>query len=153
MNGYVRAAEWSDLPILAENMRPHDKAEIFASSGACPLDALTEGMKQGDTKVACLPNGIPAAIFGVVPTPVSGVGSIWMLATNQFKNISRQFLRECRGEIADLTEEYRLVFNLVDARNTIHIRWIKWAGFTIIKRHEHFGFEQRPFLEFVLITE
>jgi len=76
-----------------------------------------------------------------------------MVATNQFKSVQRQFLKECRGQLEDISKPYRLIFNFADARNSVHHRWIKWMGFTIIKRHEQFGHEGRAFLEFVKITE
>lgn len=149
--GYVREANMADIEILAVNLREADVAEIKASSGSDPRGALVRGIAAGVTRVACLPNGIPAAIFGVVPVG-QDTGAIWMVATKQFKNLHRQFLRECRGELEDLTANYRLIFNYTDARNTVHHRWIKWMGFTIIKRHETHGHEGRPFLEFVKIT-
>lgn len=156
IKGYVRDANWADLPILVADLRDADIAEVQAFSGRDPEEALRDGLNAisigGRARVACLPNGIPAAIYGVVPV-APRVGAIWMLATNQFHRLHRQFLRECRQEIDDLTEGYRLVFNFTDARNKVHHRWIEWAGFTIIKRHEKFGAEQRPFLEFVRITE
>ncbi|WP_217363646.1 hypothetical protein, partial [Marinobacterium sp. xm-v-242] len=74
-------------------------------------------------------------------------------ASNDIKAVHRQFLRESREQIKRLCEGYRLVFNFTDARNHVHHRWIKWSGFSIIKKHENFGVEQRPFLEFTRIVE
>lgn len=150
--GYVREATMADIEILAVNLREADVAEIKASSGSDPRGALMRGITTGVTRVACLPNGIPAAIFGVVPMG-QDTGAIWMVATKQFKKLHRQFLRECREELEDISAPYRLIFNYTDARNTVHHRWIKWMGFTIIKKHEQFGHEGRAFLEFVKITE
>jgi hypothetical protein len=151
--GYVRTARREDIPVLAENLREADVAEIKASSGKAPGDALYASLDLGgDTRVICLHDGTPVGIFGVVPI-TKDLGGIWMVATNQFKSVQRQFLRECRTGITDLCQGYKAVFNCTDARNTVHHRWIKWSGFTIIKRHESYGVEQRPFLEFVRISE
>ena len=150
--GYIRPARPEDVSVIASDMRSADIAEVKASTGFDPEKAISNGLKAGLAEVACLPDGTPVAIWGVV-TVASGVGGIWMLATNQFKLLHRQFLRECREGIERLGQDYQLLFNFTDARNTVHHRWIRWAGFTIIKRHEEFGVEKRPFLEFVRIME
>lgn len=154
MIGFTRPATHADIAPLVADLREADLAEIKASFGGSPELSLTLGINNGEARVACLPNGLPAAIYGAVPLHSDEtVGVVWMVATNSFQLLHRQFLRESREEIADLCRGYRAVFNFTDARNTLHHRWIKWSGFTIIKRHEEFGAEKRPFLEFVRITE
>ena len=152
IQAHVRPARLEDVPILADNLREADVEEIKASSGSDPRDALYRGLRDGKAYVACLPNGIPVTMYGVVPM-VPQVGGIWMVASKQFHLVHRQFLRECKGALEDISRDYRLVYNFTDARNHVHHRWIKWMGFSIIKRHETFGHEGRPFLEFVKITE
>lgn len=149
---HVRPARWDDIPTLAENMRAADVAEIKAASGLSAEEALQIGVRSG-ALVGCRPDDTPVMIYGVIPGHTPDVGAVWMLATDGLLEFSRQFLRESREAVAKLCEGYRLVYNFTDARNTAHHRWIKWAGFTIIKRHEEFGVEKRPFLEFVRITE
>lgn len=155
--GFVRDATWADVPLLAADLRCADRAELKAFSGLSHHEAISEGLRAvehgGSARVACLPNGLPAAIFGVVPTPVEGLGAVWMVATNGFQALHRQFLREGGQELQRLGSGYRALFNLTDARNHVHHRWLQWVGFTIIKRHEEYGREGRPFLEFVRIME
>lgn len=152
IQAHVRPARLEDVPVLADNLREADVEEIKAASGSDPRGALYRGLRDGKAYVACLPNGIPVTMYGVVPM-LPQVGGIWMVASKQFHLVHRQFLRECRGALEDISRDYRLVYNFTDARNTVHHRWIKWLGFSIIKRHETFGHEGRPFLEFVKITE
>lgn len=59
-----------------------------------------------------------------------------------------QFLRECRRYLAGMEQLYPVLFNLIDERNTVHMRWLRWMGFTFIRRTTY-GHEQRPFLEFI----
>lgn len=153
--GYVRTARWEDVPILADNMREADVAEVKAYSGRTPREALYSALNypQATNRTICLGNGLPVGMFGVCPTHEPGVGIVWMLTSNDIKAVHRQFLRESREQIKRLCEGYRLVFNFTDARNHVHHRWIKWSGFSIIKKHENFGVEQRPFLEFTRIVE
>lgn len=153
--GYVRTANHADVPIIANDMREADVAEVRAYSGSNPEEALRNGLQYtgGVTKTICLPNGVPVGMYGVVPTDQPRVGVVWMLASNGIAGMQRRFLRESRARIAEITTGYDLVFNFTDARNSVHHRWIKWAGFSIIKKHQSFGAEQRPFLEFARIVE
>lgn len=150
MKGYVREAQYCDIPLLVADLRPSDLAEIKAASRIPVDETLKFGIDEGLCEVACLPNGVPTAIWGVVPTVFNpDLGLIWMVATDQFKHLHRQFLRECREGVERIGRGYKAVFNYTDARNTVHHRWLKWSGFTIIKEHPNFGVEGRPFYEFV----
>lgn len=157
MKGFVRDTVETDVKFIASEMREADVAEIKAFSGKSPEEALRTGLATrafgGQVKTICLGNGYPVGMYGIVPTDVPGVGVVWMLASERITPLHRQFLRESRQGIDELCKGYRLVFNFTDARNHVHHRWIKWSGFTIIRKHEAFGVEQRPFLEFVRIVE
>lgn len=152
MQGYVRNVREGDLEFLSNNLRAADVAEIKAMSGHGPYKALVDGWVAGKTKVICLEDGTPCGIFGVVPYSFR-FGIIWMVATERLKEISKQFIRECQREIREIGKGYDLLFNYTDCRNTVHHRWLKWCGFTFIKRHEDMGVEKRPFYEFVRIME
>jgi len=39
----------------------------------------------------------------------------------------------------------------VDAEYTLAINWLKFVGFTFIKKHDTWGVGDKPFLEFVRI--
>lgn len=155
--GYVRNSTHADIGQISNTMRIADVAEIKAFSGSTPEEALRSGMYHqnngGRCITICLPNGLPVGMYGVVPSGEPKVGIVWMLASDNIQPLYRQFLRESAKGIQDLCKEYSLIFNYTDARNEVHHRWIKWAGFTVIKRHEEFGVEKRPFLEFVRIME
>ena len=155
--GYVRMAVWGDINPVASNMRSADRAEVFAASGSTPEKALREGLLAtvfgARTMAICLDDGTPVSLFGVAPSGQPDVGVVWLLATDDLKQIQTQFIRECPRYIAEISRGYRVVYNLTDARNTLHHRWLRWCGFTILKRHETFGPEGRPFLELCKITE
>jgi hypothetical protein len=63
----------------------------------------------------------------------------------------RWFLRESKKTLAIMQNKYPVLFNMVDARNEVHVKWIQWLGFTFIKKHLHWGPENRLFYEFVRI--
>ena len=155
--GYARPAVWSDIAPIAATMRPNDISEVQAASGSTPEGALTEGLLTtlfgGKALTICLPDGTPVGMMGVTHSGQADVGVIWMLASEGLATIQRQFIRESRKYIDEITRGYRVVFNYSDARNELHHRWLQWTGFTIINRHEEWGRERRPFLEFCKITE
>ncbi|MGL5918127.1 MAG: phage protein Gp13 family protein [Cetobacterium sp.] len=151
--GYVREVRDGDIEFIAKHMRQADVMEVQATVGSVYslLDALRQAVSY--SAIACTVVGDnPAAVFGVAP--VSDIeGVIWLLGTDELtsKSLKREFLKQSRDYLDRLQEFRPLLFNYVDERNTLHIRWLKWVGCTFIKRHEHYGHEQRPFLEFTRI--
>ena len=79
------------------------------------------------------------------------IGQVWLLASPRIEKLSIPFLRNSRIVTELFTKDHKLLFNYVDARNKLHIKWLKWCGFTFINKHEKFGIEKRPFYEFVRI--
>ena len=148
----VRDMQQSDIDHLAANLRDEDVLELKAQNGLTPEVALKVVLVVARRcKVICGPNDIPVGVFGVSDTHTVGLGSIWMMATPDLLKHQRQFLRECREGIYEISKGYSCVFNYTDARNTVHHRWLKWCGFTFIKEHENFGQDSEPFYEFVKI--
>lgn len=152
MTAYVRNSHKDDIDYLSENLREQDVQELYAQGGLTPKIALGLSMVLAKRcKTICDPTGTPIGVFGVSDTHTVGLGSIWMMATPDLLKHQRQFLRECREGISEISKGYSCVFNYTDARNTVHHRWLKWCGFTFIKEHENFGQDSEPFYEFVKI--
>ena len=147
---YVRTAELEDCSWVAEHIREADLQEILAYSGSTPKDALVAGFHHSDIPFTVVVGGEPAAIFGASPVE-QGVGAVWLLGTDGILKNTTRFLRESRFWLDQCARPYDILFNYVDARNTVHIKWIKWLGFTVINTHKEFGVEKRPFHEFVRI--
>lgn len=149
--GTVRAYQQGDAEQLAPRLRQADVREVFAASGHRPYEALADAALRSD--ILCTiegDSGQVAGMFGVsAVTDVSAV--VWLLGSDDLVSgrLKKQFLKECR-QWCDRFHSFRpLLFNCVDERNEAAIRWLKWMDFTFIKRHEAFGYEHMPFLEFV----
>jgi hypothetical protein len=145
----VRPADLRDAFVLAPRLRKEDVAEVQAH-GITPLDAITHGVKAGGAWVGCA-GGMPIGIYGLAPGADPLVGHPWMLATDDLVTHQKWFLRHCRAGVAEMQSRYPVLVNVVDARNAVHIRWLRWCGFTFINLHKEFGPERRPFYEFVRI--
>jgi len=149
----VRRARAHDCVLMAETLRPADKAEVYAAAGIQPFDALFQGLQNSDLPVVGADeNDIPVAMGGVCSTEEPLAGLVWMLATTDIEKHKISFLRQSRDLVMGWHDRYPVLFNAVDERNELHIKWLRWLGFTFIRRIPEHGFEKRPFLEFVRLN-
>ncbi len=153
--GYTRKSVAKDIAVVAANMRAADAAEINAGSGETPATALLYCfMSSSPAMTICKADGTPVAMWGVVRDN-NEVGRVWLLGTDdlvQDKAMRLRFLREAKLFLNDLFRTYKVLWNCVDARNKVHIRWIQWMGFTFVAKHPNYGAEGRLFLEFCQVS-
>lgn len=133
---------------LARNLRLADAREMWAASRTTPHRGIMKSMKESDECWAGLADGRVVCLFGVVPLSFIGsYGVIWMLATPELEKHARAFLRRNRSYIQHVQSQYIMVFNLVDARNTEAVKWLKWLGFEI-EKPKAYGPDGLPFYPF-----
>jgi hypothetical protein len=89
-----------------------------------------QGVCEYGAEAVVAPDGEVIALCGVVATPTPGVGSVWMVGTKAISRHRTRFLREGRKWLDVKFSDYRCLGNFVDARNELHIRWLKHLGFT-----------------------
>ena len=142
-NGF-RLSKHEDCKYLADRLRYEDKREILANSGSTPYNALLRGYVASEVCFTIVDKeNVPVGMFGV-----SKEGAIWLLASNDIYRIRFSFLRESRKVIDFLNQKYPTLWNYVDCRNELHIRWLKWCGFKFLRK-TNFGVLQQPFYEFI----
>lgn len=145
---YIKVATLKEVIQLSDNLREEDVDEIKAHSNTTPFFALKLGTEFSHLPLAIMNDeDKPIFIIGVIPQE-KNVGMIWLLSSPEIEKISITFLRNCKGVLDLLNNTFPILYNYVDARNTVHIKWLKWLGFQFIKVHENFGYEQRKFIEF-----
>lgn len=146
---YVRPAETIDADVLAPRLRPADRGEIEAALGlVSPAAVLRGGVEASVPCFAVVTHGAVVALFGVVPIArLPETGSVWLLASEDFAARPRFIVRLSKIWLARLHEHYRVLTNYVDARNQVHIRWLRWCGFVFVRRIERFGAMGLPFYE------
>lgn len=132
---YVRKATYEDAKSLAPRLRAVDRQEIVALDRN-PSMVLFEAM-ECCTKVFSIidTNGQVVGMFGVSPfTLQTGltVGAVWLLGSDELKNIRFTFLRECSHWIDELHADHPVLWNWAFANNTLHLRWLQWLGFKIV---------------------
>lgn len=146
----VRGSETKDAYPLAPKLRAADLQEIEANVGE---DVLTHLERSISVSTPCYTvlnvTNQPLAAFGVIPDcRDADVGKIWLLGSPELVSYPFLFLRHCKTWVESLQREYKVLWNFVDARNVVHIRWLKWSGFTFLRLIETHGVERRPFYEF-----
>ena len=150
---YQRSSTVADVRYLAEHMRTRDVAEVKAQAGCTPEQMLLHCFFMSRPCMTMISrHGHVMGMWGVIPE--ANGGRVWMLGTEGMvddKRDRRTFLRKSKEQLQQLFSDYSVLFNVVDARNTVHIRWIKHMGFTFVAEHAEWGPEKRLFYEFVRI--
>lgn len=144
----VRPARLEDAAALAPRLRAADLAELSALSTRSPQTTLEHGIKAGTAYAVELATGEVVALFGVAPTGEPKLGAVWMLGSEGLLSIRLTFLRHSRHWLEQLFAGYSLLGNFVDARNTVHVEWLRWLGFRFLRR-VHLGKKGEAFYEFV----
>ncbi len=86
-------------------------------------------------------------MYGVVPE--GNNGRIWMLASDKLKHHARGLCVQSKIELDSLKQNYSMLFNIVDERNKMTMKWLKWLGFEFGQSHA-LGQDNQLFKEFYL---
>ncbi|WP_416063932.1 hypothetical protein ACK9YZ_11860 [Rhizobium sp. ZK1] len=131
---------------IAGRMRRADSEEVFAASGHSPTSALSFSYRHSSLAWSALFNGRPEVMWGVGDINIlTGIGAPWLLGTDAVEENFRAFLRISRDWPAQLLSRYRLLRNVVDARNMVSLRWLEWLGFRLFEPVEINGHQFRLF--------
>ena len=125
---------------VASNLLPDDHREVEEGHGYDPKVILPLAYDMGDSVYFRVPNGDLAGIAGV-----HDKGRIWMLCTPAILKYPVTFAREAKRYV-DSREE-KLLWNIVDKRNKVHIKLLKFLGFKFLRELKH-GPNQITFIEF-----
>jgi hypothetical protein len=140
---------------LARHMRAADAAEVFASGGYAPLEALEVAIawstRQHGGAWAGRIDGELAALFGIGRrTLLSRVGIPWLLTGPAVERYPVAFVRACRSVLATWAEDFDELEQFVDARYGEALRWAARLGF-VVGPEEPFGPQHLPFRRIHLV--
>ena len=147
---FMKIASDKDARQLAKILRKDDLQECKAHSNIDGETALVLGVRHSHLPIGIyLEDNKCICILGVVPEEKK-IGRVWLLASDDLKEVlSYRFIKNTKKVCELLNQSFPILYNYVDARNELHIKWLKWVGFTFINKHEKFGYEQKPFYEFI----
>ena len=124
---------------VASNLRPDDRREVEEGHGLDPFVMITSKAQEGSCVYFNVPNGKTAGMAGVDPG-----GLIWMLTTKAIEEYPVTFAREAKRYVE---RQKGLLWNIVDERNTVHLKLLKFLGFKFLRKISH-GPNQLSFIEF-----
>lgn len=152
-HGIVSRSTFADAHELDGLLRPEDRREVEEITGKPAIHNLLMGVVIGDPCWTLRdPDGGLLGILGVVPVGLRH-GAIALSGTALLEQRRFNFLRGTLDVLAELEKTYDTLFNVCDARNTVHHRWLKWAGFNFIRKIDRFGAKGVPVIEFARITK
>lgn len=125
---------------VASNLRPDDRREVEEGHGHDPKEALLQGSSESSSVYFRVPDGRIAGLAGVYPN-----GAVWMLCTDAIESFPQTFVREAKRFIDSRPEP--LLWNIVDKRNTVHLKLLKFLGFKFLREVTH-GPNNLTFIEF-----
>ena len=139
MSNYIHPITLEAAYQVASNLRQDDLRECVEGHGIQPTIDIPLASLEGFCRYFTVPNGETAGIVGI------NNDKIWMLTTPAIHKYPITFTREAKRFIDSRTEPY--LWNVVDKRNTVHIKLLKFLGFNF---HEEllFGPNNLPFIRF-----
>jgi hypothetical protein len=119
---------------LAAHMREEDAAEVLASGGCTPIEALMDCLTMsGDEAWSAMIGEQVMAMFGIVPQSlVTGAAVPWLLTSALVDRYPKAFFHASRLILRGLIlPKYPYLTNMVDARYEKALRWARRLGFTV----------------------
>jgi hypothetical protein len=150
-SAYVTHSNIGDASHVAANLRAADRAELAAITRIAPLRLIEDGILESSRAytVWIKESGDPCAIFGVRDSGHPGLGIVWMLGTDDLFRIAHKFLRGSRSWIKVLQHDFKVIFNVIDARQDVYIKWLRWLGFKFVQDFEKYGIGDKEFRMFI----
>ena len=140
MPNYIHPVTIKAALEVASNLRPEDRRELEEGHGTNVLEYFLEVSRDPNNVWFEVPNGKTAGMAGV-----SKEGNIWMLCTPAILEYPLTFAREAKRFVDSRTEP--LLWNIVDKRNTVHLKLLKFLGFKFLREIRH-GPNNLTFIEF-----
>ena len=125
---------------VASNLRQEDYRELVEGHGYDPIEYAREVALEGTSIYFTMPNGKTAGMGGI-----SEDGIIWMLCTPEIHKYPIAFVKLAKSYLK--SSKIPLVHNVVDARNTVHLKLLKHLGFKFLRTIKY-GPNKLSFIEF-----
>ena len=140
MSNYIHPITLEAATEVASNLRSDDYREVTEGHGINPIAFLPLIAQEGSAVYFTVPDGKTAGLAGV-----GEGGTIWMLCTPEIHRYPITFAREAKRYVDNRPED--LLWNIVDCRNTVHLKLLKFLGFKFL-RQVNWGPYHLPFIEF-----
>ena len=123
--------KFQDIIDIVKRMRIEDRrelAEVHGVTSAIGTILAVEASREKEVYIG-FNKDTPEIIFGLGRCNFSGVGCPWLLATDGIKSVPIATIRSARLFVNNWLDQTPILTNIVDARNTIHLKWLHLLGF------------------------
>lgn len=152
-HGIVQRATKADADECSKSLRMEDRRELEEITGLSAYDCLYRGVLMGSPSLSLRTHGGDlVAILSVIPFGTR-TGVIALSGTKAIEENRTSFLRGSRDVLVHLDTKFDTLVNICDARNTVHLRWLEWLGFTFIRKIDSYGPVGVPVIEFARIRK
>ncbi len=123
----------ADIEELAAGLRAQDRAELGACGHSDHLAAIASSVRASAWAFAVRVDGDLAAIMGVSRhgTLMAPIGIPWMLGTDLVSQHRRTLATLAPEYIRRMLREFPVLTNIVHAKNTVSVHWLRRVGFTL----------------------
>ena len=123
----------ADIAELVDNLRDQDVDELVAAGYHDFGEIIAESIARSDWVVSATVGGRLACVFGVSRAGglLTAYGVPWMLGTPLVASNRRALARLAPRYIHEMLRSYPTLRNLVHARNSVALGWLRHVGFTI----------------------
>lgn len=144
----------ADVMFIADNLREADVVEVNAATGKTDMhEALHNAVRMSDEVWVGRVYKVPVCIWGVAPmSRITQNGSPWLVGTDRVKKYQKAFLRRNKAWLDAVKKRYKMLYNFVDIRNPVSIKWIQWLGFDVLPA-KPYGVKQTLFHRFEMQGE
>lgn len=138
MHQRLRPFEPADVDYIVQNIREDDRRELEANGFSVPdgLQVSVDGSTHMITGID--KDGNPAFIMGARKEKYGNTAVIWLLGTDAIEKEPKTFLLNSKPTLETLYELVGVTtfYNFVWKHNHLHVRWLKWLGFTLQPQDE-----------------
>jgi hypothetical protein len=123
----IRPASRAEAIEISARLRSEDKQEAETATGNTVSAALAYSfdISQEVYTIRFTADGAPVAIFGIAER------APWFLCTPEALTAKRAIRDETRRRFDGWKAQFGTIWNLMDCRNTQHVRWAKDLGVTL----------------------
>lgn len=125
----IRLSRPEDIHALHRRLRTQDAQEVLASGNESVEGGLAQSFERSTIRYTVEYDGLPVAMFGVVPDTILGnSANVWLLGSPELETKKKTFVRTSRRVVAELLRSYPVLWNLVDSRYKKTFRWLESCG-------------------------
>ncbi len=134
MNIEERNTTLFDIVDLTLNLRKADRLEVETITGSNDIyNKLKDSILKSNYAKSFLVDNKVAGIYGVSNSPYNNhIGYPYLLCTNELYKLKKTFIKNCIDRVNEMQSKFPVLFNYIDSRNILHLKWIKYCGFKII---------------------